>query len=95
MAQSITLQQFEAINELFNACRYRPDIEVVIAHPLASADYIRNVYYMPEWKLLDACIDAIGYDAANAFPSTIDCAANILTDCYIGMCDVVDALVEA
>lgn len=95
MAHSITLQQFEAIQGLFNACRYRPELEAVMAHPLASADYIRNVYFRPEWQLLDACIDAIGYDAADAFPSTIECAANILTDCYIGKTDVVDVLAEA
>lgn len=90
MSHAITLQQFEAIQELFNACLYRPELEAIQAHPLASAEYIRETYFRPEWKLLDACIDAIGYDAANAFPSTIECAANILTDCYTGKCDVLD-----
>lgn len=93
MAQSITLQQFETIDGLFNAFLRRPDLDDDLMQ--LGGDYVREVYFLPEWKLFDACIDAIGYDAANAFPSTIDCAANILTDCYIGMCDVVDALVEA
>lgn len=88
----ITLQQFEQIDGLFNACLRRPDLEVVMAHPLASADYVRNVYFRPEWELLDACIDAIGYAAADAFPSTIDCAASILTDCLTGKASVLDAL---
>lgn len=92
---SITLHQFQTIDGLFNACRYRPSLESVMAHPLASRDYIRNVYFLPEWKLLDACIEAIGYDAANAFPSTIDCAAAILTDAMLGKLDVIDAQVAA
>lgn len=91
----ITLHQFETIDALFNACRYRPELEAVMAHPLASRDYVTSVYFTPEWKLLDACIDAIGYDAANAFPSTIDCAASILTDALLGKLDVVDAQVAA
>ncbi len=88
----ITLHQFETIDGLFRACLDRPALEAVIAHPLASGDYVRNVYFRPEWKLLDACIDAIGYDAASAFPNTIDCAASILTDCLTGKTAVLDAL---
>lgn len=86
----ITLQQFEQIDGLFNHCRHRPELEAVSSHPLASADYIRSVYFRPEWELMDACIEAIGYDAANDFPSAIDCAASILTDCLIGKVEVVD-----
>lgn len=83
-------QAFEQIDGLFNHCRHRPELEAVSSHPLASADYIRSVYFRPEWELLDACIEAIGYDAANDFPSAIDCAASILTDCLIGKVEVVD-----
>jgi len=95
MANSITLAQFENIDGLFNACRYRPALEAVMSHPLALADYMRSVYFRPEWELLDACIDAIGYDAANAFPCAIDAAASILTDCLVGKIDVVDMLEAA
>lgn len=95
MTTTITLTQFETIDGLFNACLHRPALEAVMRHPLASADYMRSVYFRPEWELLDACIDAIGYDAANAFPCTIDAAASILTDCLIGKIDVVDMLEAA
>ena len=88
----ITLQQFEQIDGLFQACLNRPSLEAVMAHPLASQDYLRTVYFRPEWELLDACIEAIGYDAANAFPSTIDCAAFILTDALTGKVEVIDVL---
>lgn len=88
----ITLNQFETIDSLFQACLERPSLEAVVAHPLASQDYMRTVYFRPEWELLDACIEAIGYNAANAFASTIECAASILTDALTGKMDVVDAL---
>ena len=91
----ITLQQFEQIDGLFQACLNRPSLEAVMAHPLASQDYLRTVYFRPEWELLDACIEAIGYDAANAFPSTIDCAASILTDALTGKVEVLDMQVAA
>lgn len=87
---TITLQQFEQIDGLFNACLYRPDLERVMAHPLASAEYLREVYHRPEWKLFDACVEVIGLDAAQAFPSAIDCAAAILTDCLTGKVEVLD-----
>lgn len=87
---SLTLTQHEQINDLFYACLRRPDLDAVMSHPLASADYLRTVYYGPEWKLLDACVEAIGYEAANAFSSAIDCAASILTDCHLGKVEVLD-----
>lgn len=89
---NITLHQFETIDGLFRACLNRPALEAVMAHPLVSQDYLRTVYFRPEWELLDACIEAIGYDATNAFPSTIDCAASILTDALTGKVEVLDML---
>jgi len=88
----ITLQQFETIDSLFRACLNRPAIEAVVAHPLASQDYLRTVYFRPEWELLDACIEAIGYEAANTFASAIDCAASILTDALTGKVEVIDVM---
>lgn len=87
---TITLQQFEQINELFMACLNRPALEQIAAHPFASKDYMRTVYFRPEWELMDACIEAIGYDAANAFPDAIGCAASVLTDALLCKIDVVD-----
>lgn len=88
----ITLQQFEQIDNLFQACLNRPTFDAVMANPLASQDYLRTVYFRPEWELLDVCIEVIGYNAANAFASTVECAASILTDALTGKMDVVDAL---
>lgn len=87
---SITLAKFEQIDGLFRACLNRPNIEAVMAHPLASQDYLRTVYFRPEWELLDACIDVLGYEAANDFPSAVECAASILTECMLGTRPVAD-----
>lgn len=84
---SITLQQFEAIDGLFNHCLKRPSIEQCMKH---GRETVTRMYFRPEWKLLDACVDAVGLDAVNAFPSTIDCAASLLTDCLLGRVDVLD-----
>lgn len=90
MSKQITLTQFEAINELFNACLHRVDLGRVISHPNATAEYIRNVYFRPEWRLFDACVDVVGYDEVNSYASATECAAIILTDCMTGKIDVVD-----
>jgi len=76
-----TLAQFERIDGLFNACLRRPDLEQVMEHPLASQDYIRAVYFRPEWQLTDALIELLGIDCVNEFASAIDCAADFLTRC--------------
>lgn len=88
----ITLQQFEQIDNLFQACLNRPTLDAVMANPLASQDYLRTVYFRPEWELLDTCIEAIGYEAANAFASTVECAASILTDALLGKVKVIDVM---
>ena len=90
MSNTITLQQFEQIDGLFNACLHRPSLEQVMAHPLASAEYVREVYHRPEWRLFDACVDAIGLAAAQDFPGATDCAATVLTDCLLGKVEVLD-----
>lgn len=88
----ITLQQFEQIDNLFQACLNRPTLDAVMANPLASQNYLRTVYFRPEWELLDTCIEAIGYEAANAFASTVECAASILTDALLGKVKVIDVM---
>lgn len=75
----ITLAQFEQIDGLFYACLRRPDIEQVMAHPLASRDYVRNVYFRPEWELEAACVDVMGLEFVQGHASAVDAAAEILT----------------
>lgn len=91
MATNITLQQFEQIDGLFNHCLRRPAIERVMAHPLASRDYVRNVYFRPEWELEDACVDAMGLEYVQGFASAIDAAAEILTRALTSATFVQDA----
>lgn len=86
----ITLAQFERIDGLFNDCLRRPQIEDVMAHPLASRDYVRTVFFVPEWKLFDACVEAIGYAAASAYASATECAADLLTACLLGRVETLD-----
>ena len=86
----ITLAQFETIDGLFNDCLRRPLIEDVIAHPLASRDYLRTVFYVPEWKLFDACVEAIGYAAASEYAGAVECAADLLTACLTGRVETLD-----
>lgn len=86
----IALRQFEQIDGLFQSCLRRPDLEQVMTHPYATADYIRTVYFRPEWMLFDACVEAIGLDAANEFPCAVDCAADILTKALLCRIEVVD-----
>ena len=90
MTNAITLEQFEQIDGLFNACLHRPELEQIIAHPYATGEYLRRVYFRPEWELMDACVDAIGLTASQDFASAIDCAAHILTDCLTGKMETID-----
>lgn len=86
----ITLSQFEQIDGLFNHCLHRPELEQVMAHPLASREYVTEAYFRPEWKLLDACVEAKGLDYVDGFASTIEAAATILIDCLTGALHVAD-----
>lgn len=86
----ITIAQFEEIDELFNQCLRRSDLEAVMAHPYATADYVRSVYFRPQWKLESACIEAAGYRYVNEFDSVVGCAAQILTDAMLGTIEVRD-----
>lgn len=91
----ITLRQFEQINELFNECLHRIPLERLIQSQLASRDHITEVYFRPEWKLLDACVEAVGLDYADGFASAIDCAAAILTGCMLCAVEIIDELEAA
>lgn len=91
----ITLCQFEQINDLFNACLRRPALEDIIQHPLASRSYITETYYRPEWKLLDACVEATSLDYVNGHPCAVDAAAAILTGCLTCSIEIIDELEAA
>lgn len=64
-----TLQQFEALNELHQSLLRMGDFETC-ADP---RDYIRTSN-----RLLDACIDTLGYDHVDGFASAEDCAADFI-----------------
>ena len=84
MANTITLAQFEQIDGLLNECLRRPRLE-----DIAPAD-LRKAYFLPEWKLLDALIDAFGVAASDEHPSTIDWACEVVTSALLS-----SSLVEA
>jgi hypothetical protein len=82
MSQSITLAAFEAIDSLLSQQLRAGDFETC-ADP---REYIRNSN-----RLLDACIDAMGYAYVDAFPSAEHCAAMIVTEALLSSTFVVDA----
>ena len=86
----ITLSQFEQIDGLFRACLARPNLDQVMAHPLATRAYITEAFFRPEWLLEDACAEAMGFDYVKTFPSAVDAAAAILTDCMLNVVHVED-----
>ena len=88
----ITLAAFERIESLFNACLKRPALDKVMQHPMASRSYITDVYFRPEWKLLDACVEATSLDYTDGFASAVDAAAAILTGALIGTVEIVDEM---
>ncbi|MCB4863205.1 MULTISPECIES: hypothetical protein [Sphingobium] len=68
----ITLAQFETIDGLLSSLHRMGDFETC-ADPRG--------YIQTSNRLLDACIDAVGYDAACEFPSAEECAAVIVARC--------------
>lgn len=78
---SITLTQFETIQGLADTLARMGDFLVCDD----AREYIRT-----ENRLLDACIDAMGFYYVDMFASTEHCAAKILTDALTGALDVED-----
>ena len=70
----ITLRQFETIDGLYQAFLRRGELN----HTAMTRDAIKG-WMSKEWALFDACVDAIGYQAASAYPSAEDCAADLVT----------------
>jgi hypothetical protein len=73
-AASITLRQFEQIDALLSIVQRRPELERLLDDPAAA----RRLYFMPEWQLEDALVQAIGYPAVSEFPSAEACAADLI-----------------
>ena len=69
MSTTLTLSQFETIDGLYASLIRMGDFE--------QCDDPRG-YIRTSNRLLDACIDAIGYDAVDAFASAEDCAADLI-----------------
>ena len=63
---TIALAAFEVVDGLYNA------------FAAMDLDADPRAYIRAENRLFDACIDAVGYEAACAYPSTSDCAADIV-----------------
>jgi len=82
MSQSITLAAFETIDSLLSQQLRAGDFETC-ADP---REYIRNSN-----RLLDACIDAMGYAYVDGFASAEECAAAIVTAGLLSSTFVVDA----
>jgi hypothetical protein len=78
---SITLQQFEQIDSLMGSLLRMGEFETC-ADPRG---YIRT-----ENRLLDACIDALGYEYANDFASGLECAAHVVAAGLLGTIEVLD-----
>lgn len=74
MSHTISLSTFEAIDGLLTQQLRAGDFETC-ADP---REYIRNSN-----RLLDACIDAMGYAYVDAFPSAEHCAAAIVTEALL------------
>lgn len=87
MQHQLTLQQFEQIDGLLSALRFRPSLEALIAQSARRAE-VTDCYFRPEWRLLDACVEAIGLEAALGYPSTEECASAIVLGALLT--DVVD-----
>lgn len=84
---TITLHQFEQIDGLRSSILRMGDIDALIAAENGAAvrDFIRASN-----RLLDACIDAIGYEAASAFVSAEACADDLIARSLLSASFVVD-----
>ena len=77
----ITLTQFEAIDGLLGSLLRMGPFETC-ADPRG--------YIATSNRLFDACVDAIGYVAADAFASAEECAADLIARGLLGTVEVID-----
>lgn len=70
---AITLSQFEQIDGLLTAFRNRGPLRHTAMTRAQVSDWMRH-----EWRLMDACVEAMGLDYVNSFDSIEDCAAEIV-----------------
>ena len=82
MTHTITLAEFEAI-------------DAMLSQQLRAGDFATCAdprgYIATSNRLLDACIDAMGFTYVDAFPSAEHCAAAIVTEALLSSEFVVDA----
>ena len=78
---SITLHKFEQIDGLMSSLLRMGEFETC-ADPRS--------YIQTSNRLLDACIDALGYDYVNDFADALECAAHVVTLGLFGQIEVLD-----
>lgn len=79
----ITLSQFEVIDGLM--------ADLLRAGPFETCADPRG-YVQNSNVLFDACVDAVGYAAANAYTDALECAAAITTKALLDPSFVVDVI---
>jgi hypothetical protein len=82
MSQSITLAAFETIDARLS--------HLLRMGPFETCEWPRG-YITASNRLLDACIDAMGYAYVDGFASAEECAAAIVTAGLLSSTFVVDA----
>lgn len=82
----ITLIQFERIDARLSG--------LLRMGPFETCEWPRG-YITASNRLFDACVDAIGLAAADAFASAEECAASIVTGGLLGTIEIVDELEAA
>ena len=87
MQQQITLQQFEAIDGALTRLHNRGELN----HIAMTRGAIKN-WMACEWMLFDYCVDAVGLESAQSFPSAGQCAATIVAGCLSGSIEIIDEL---
>lgn len=77
----ITLHQFEQIDSLMGGLLRMGPFEACVD----PRGYIRTSN-----RLLDACIDAVGFIYVDDFADALDCAAEIVTRALLGTIEIMD-----
>lgn len=81
MTTTITLSQFERIDGLMSSLLRMGEFETC-ADPRG--------YIATSNRLFDACVDAFGFAASDAYASALDWAAEIVAKALIGTLEVLD-----
>lgn len=73
-----TLAQFEQIDGLLNALQRRGDLHF----QSMTRNQVRE-WMAHEWRLFDACVEVLGLEHAQSFPSAEVCASDFVTRCLL------------